>query len=486
MYELFVAIHIPVSIVFLAMMFWHCNNYLTSWNYLFATLAIWLLSYICRLFFLNWTDFRKMSWLVGDEAGVYLMQENAVKITIPTQKKWKPGQYVYLRMPGISIFENHPFTIASLCSEDFPSEYGDDYKDMILVFRPFGGFTKRVLNNALEKGPWHSYRAFIDGPYGGMVRDPASFDHVVLIAGGSGITALVSHLLDLIKRMRDGKAVTKRVQIIWALKRPDILEWFKEELRICRDFAPPDTVECQFFITAAKRVPATGQLVSASTPSRPIGDIFHHRVNGAFQDIAHKRRSHLSEISTGRQSALIHDEAAGDAEKERELRDENEDKITALPEAHVMPQAPTPVTIPSISQPTPVRSAEQKRQPRKLSLDVQAAAQAQPGAVEINGPGGFDFGFPTTPTDFHKSLMRFAFFAPGRKRDGWSIEYGRPDVPYMLRHASKEFGRRTCVFVCGPPSMRMDVCNAVADLQVDVLKDPRKDELFLHTENYSL
>ncbi|KAL8868012.1 MAG: hypothetical protein Q9174_005274, partial [Haloplaca sp. 1 TL-2023] len=269
MYELFVALHVPVSIVFLGMMFWHCHNYLTSWNYLWATAAIWLTSYCVRLFFLNWTHPWRMSWLIGEEAAVTILPENAVKVTVPTQVRWRPGQYVYLRMPGISVFENHPFTIASLCSDDFPSDYGEQYRDMTLVFRPFGGFTRKVLNAAIDNGPMHTYRAFIDGPYGGMQRELASFDTVILFAGGSGITAIFSHLLDLIKKMRDSKAVTKQVHVVWALKRPETMEWFKEELKICRDFAPPESVHCQFYITAAKRIGPNGFPLPPPSPSRP-------------------------------------------------------------------------------------------------------------------------------------------------------------------------------------------------------------------------
>ncbi|KAF1851650.1 metalloreductase-like protein transmembrane component [Cucurbitaria berberidis CBS 394.84] len=506
MYELFVALHVPVAIVFLGMMFWHCNNYLTSWHYLLSTVGIWLLSYIMRLFYLNWTRPGRLSWLIGDEAAITLMPENAIKVTIPTQMKWRPGQYIYLRMPGISVFENHPFTIASLCDDDFPSEYGEGYKDMVLVFRPFGGFTKKVLQKALEHGPWHTYRAFVDGPYGGMQRRIEAFEDVVLIAGGSGITAIVSQLLTLIKKMRDGKAVTRKIHVIWALKRPETMEWFKEELRICREYAPPETVECQFYITAAKRNPG-GTLVSAKTPTRPVSLYFHDKVNGAFQNIADHR---LSGISSKRHSALIRDEAQGDPEKESELRRENEDNITALPQAHFVPvnrgylAPPRPSfqssrlseesSNPDVISPVPQRSLAARRQERNLSLDISQALQSGSGAINpditqdpTEGVQGFDFGFPSTPTEFQKNLMRFAFLpAAVKKKDGWSTEYGRPDIPYLLKGLGRNFGRRTCVFVCGPPSMRVSVSETVAQMQRSIWSDSNRDEIFLHTENYAL
>jgi predicted ferric reductase len=505
MYELFVTLHVPVAMVFLGMMFWHCHNYLTSWNYLFATLGIWLGSYFMRLFYLNWTNPFRMAWLIGDEAAVTIMPENAIKITIPTQMRWRPGQYVYLRMPGISVFENHPFTIASLCSDDFPSQYGEGYRDMVLVFRPFGGFTNKVFRSAMEHGPWHTYRAFVDGPYGGMQRRIEAFEDVVLIAGGSGITAIISQLLSLIKKMRDGKAVTRNVHVIWALKRPETMEWFKEELRICREFAPPDSVHCQFYITGAKRM-TTSKVVGAKTPTRPVSLYFHDKVNDAFQNIADHR---VSGVSTKRHSALIRDEAQGDIEREQELRRENEDSVTALPQARLIPMNRTHLTPPTHSPnafasdviaPAP-RSLSARRQDRNLSLDISTAISAGTGAINADlispaTPGGhggeqkvqgFDFGFPSTPTEFQKNLMRFAFLpAAVKKKDGWSTEYGRPDIPFTLKELSKSFGRRTCVFVCGPASMRVAVTKTVAELQRSVWNDKNRDEIFLHTENYAL
>ncbi|EQL35248.1 hypothetical protein BDFG_03002 [Blastomyces dermatitidis ATCC 26199] len=475
LYELFVTLHAPVSVIFLGMLFWHCKNFLTSWHYLFSTVAIWVVSYFARLFFLNWTNPFRLSWLIGEESAVTILPETAVKVTVPTQMKWRPGQYVYLRMPGISFFENHPFTVASLCSDDFPSEYGEEYRDMTLVFRPFSGFTGKVLDTALEKGPYKTYRAFIDGPYGGMRREIASFDDVVFFAGGSGITAIASQLLDLIKRMRDGKALTRTVRVIWALKRPETLEWFKEELRICREYAPPGSVLCQFYLTAAKRYDGT-----TMTRSRPHSTALHDRINDVFQGVASKRNS-----------AYIREEAGGDSEREKELRRENEDGVAALPPAHLHehhqnyhhsrsqgPEIIAPVPIPSPAHPFPSFPFSH---PDYFNQQHQHQHQQR----DTEDPRSFDFGFPSTPTLFQKNLMRFAFL-PTQKRDGWRTEYGRPDIPFILRQFSKEFGRRTCVFVCGPPSMRTDVARTVAQLQRVVMKDPGRDELYLHTENYAI
>lgn len=460
MYELFVILHIPVAWAFIGLLFWHCHNYLTSWAYLYSTVVLMGVSLLARLFFLNWTNPLRSSWLIGEESAVTILPEGAVKVTIPTQKRWRPGQYVYLRMPGIAVLENHPFTIASLCSLDFPSEYGEQYRDMTLVFRPFSGFTRKVLDTCIKKGPYKTYRAFVEGPYGGMQRQMASFDQVVFFAGGSGITAIASQLLDLIKRMRDGKATTSKVHVIWAMKRPDIMEWFKEELRICRECAQPGSVQCHFFITAARRqIPV------------PMPEQKDQRLSG----IRDKISDAIHTAGSKRNSALV--------EHEPDLKREVEDDITALPQAYLAPPrhpAPPPPPPPG-SDPH-----HQTYYPPPPPKDQRMSTLSQ---AQIDATRAFDFGFPQTPTKFQKNLMRFAFLptnVTSQRRDGWRTEYGRPDIPYMLKGLSKDFGRRTCVYVCGPPEMRTDVANSVARLQSEVWRDSGKDEIFLHAENYAI
>ena len=146
-----------------------------------------------------------------------------------------------------------------------------------------------------------------------------------------------------------------------------------------------------------------------------------------------------------RNSAYIREEAAGDAEVEKELRRENQDAITALPQVYI------------------------------------------PNSNTANR--NYSYPFPqhthSAPTVTSYQVPRFACL-PTHRRDGWHIDYYRPDIPRMLTEFSRSFGRRSCVFVCGPPSMRVEVSNTVAKLQQLVMGDSSKDEIFLHAENYHI
>src|SRR5690606_13579098 len=132
--------------------------------------------------------------------------------------------------------------------------------------------------------------------------------------------------LNLIKRMRDGKAITRKVVVVWALKRLEAMDWFREELRICREAAPPESVTCKFFVTSAVRQrPGQDMMTPGLHTNRALTHAFHDKLDGFVAGIASKRTS-----------AMIHAEAQGDPVREQELREENEDRITALPQQQYM------------------------------------------------------------------------------------------------------------------------------------------------------
>jgi hypothetical protein len=292
--------------------------------------------------------------------------------------------------------------------------------------------------------------------------------------------------------------------------------------------------------------------------------MFHDKLDGFVAGIASKRNS-----------ALIMSEAQGDPERERELREEDEDRITALPQQKYLqphtfpppPPGPPPnmrltapedrKELPSMDKKEPLEGKKREfhfppMQPKadnaphfnyapptspnkkRFSQNLSAAdAEGRPSYVTdsiksseqhltsidapihppelahlrtdvgqvsrprptstFGPPSGFEFGFPETPTDFQKSLMRFAFPVPHQIDGGWSVEYGRPDLGFMLKEWATGgadgrgiLGRRTAVFVCGPPAMRVGVATTVARLQAEIWGDDELEEIFLHTENYAL
>lgn len=64
------------------------------------------------------------------------------------------------------------------------------------------------------------------------------------------------------------------------------------------------------------------------------------------------------------------------------------------------------------------------------------------------------------------------------------LEFGRPPLKKALRTWSEGFGKRACIYVCGPPGMKVDVANAAAKMQTDIWGGGEREEVYLHTESF--
>lgn len=129
--------------------------------------------------------------------------------------RWEAGQHIFIRIPGISLFDNHPFTAASIMAENAKDF---EYNDLVLVFKPHKGFTRQVYDISRSR-PDTPFKAYLDGPYGGLSRKLESFETVLMVAGGSGITPIVAHLQHLAQKIRRGEALTRDIRIVWTVKR---------------------------------------------------------------------------------------------------------------------------------------------------------------------------------------------------------------------------------------------------------------------------
>lgn len=186
------------------------------------------------------------------------LPENVTKVTIevPRSLRWKPGHHSFLRMPSLSFLDNHPFTIASV-----PAPPPEPNK-LIFLIRTHSGFTKRLASRAdadaatfqkpLRTSPSPSLssttspgdrsptitplprlRTLIDGPYGGYTAPlHRTVDSVLLVAGGTGITAALPWALNLGAHMGergDGSRV-RSVRLVWIVRAAGCVAWVRREL----------------------------------------------------------------------------------------------------------------------------------------------------------------------------------------------------------------------------------------------------------------
>jgi predicted ferric reductase len=97
--------------------------------------------------------------------------------------RFRPGQFAWLKI-GTSpfVFEEHPFTIASAATQPARKEFTikgiGDFSDLVAGLRP-------------------GRSVFLDGPHGSFTLDGLTSDRFVFIAGGVGITPMLSMLRTL-------------------------------------------------------------------------------------------------------------------------------------------------------------------------------------------------------------------------------------------------------------------------------------------------
>ncbi|KAH7360986.1 FAD-binding domain-containing protein [Rhexocercosporidium sp. MPI-PUGE-AT-0058] len=248
-YEAFASSHIFFYFLYLGFLFWHTANRIDTWMYLYTTVAMSLFSNLGRLLL----KFKTPRWS-GSTATIQDIDGEMLRITIPAFNgmNWKPGQHVYLRFPSVSPLENHPFTIVSLCEETFVTDKSgiSTRTPLLFLVKAKKGLTKRLMKIAQQRT---TLKAFIDGPYGGNhLNFRSGYEQVILIAGGSGISAVLPLFLVLCKNMTKMDSTLKSVRLIWVIKNRRAQAWVQEELRAALAITVPGTAEISLFITGER------------------------------------------------------------------------------------------------------------------------------------------------------------------------------------------------------------------------------------------
>ncbi|KAG6852346.1 hypothetical protein C0991_000502, partial [Blastosporella zonata] len=279
-YEMFLVGHMLLVFITLMGAYFHTRGVTKGeQDHIWPTFIVWGLDRairVIRIIVYNTGYFKKGS--SEQVAQFEVRAPNFVRVTLrrPTYLRWRPGQSAYLRIPGAlsTLFESHPFTIASIdvsckvsdtekSDEIAKEEEGgsgsgvkelnvhDDLKTLSFLIGVRSGFTQRLLR-AISVEEKQEMKVIFEGPYGSPPR-LGGFGTVVLIAGGSGVSLTIPLLLDVVRRAKQGARGCTKVVFIWAIRDADCLNWVIDAIRPAIENLPSHlTVEIRVYVTTAR------------------------------------------------------------------------------------------------------------------------------------------------------------------------------------------------------------------------------------------
>ncbi|CAK7915359.1 ferric/cupric reductase transmembrane component 7 [[Candida] anglica] len=277
-YEGFLHLHWMCGIAYFATLVWHINNALDMQRYMWGALAFWATQLIYRA--LVKTAFRPSALFLKPRPATLTKLPKGtyeVVVTNVADMKWNPGQHCYLRFAGSRILDNHPFSICSV-----PSTVSADSNELRFIIVPKKGLTGKLYKE-LDESITLKKKVFLDGPYGGTVRDPLSFDNLSLISSGSGVTVCLPFLTHvtqhIAKSIEAGTAfIPKDIHFVWIIRHEEHIDWIREQLEQAVSIAG-DYVTIDIYVANRKEIPSdkTGTIDSPAETEKCIDSSYDSR-----------------------------------------------------------------------------------------------------------------------------------------------------------------------------------------------------------------
>jgi predicted ferric reductase len=158
-----------------------------------------------------------------------------LRVNVPSGFKYRAGDYAFINIRSISGVDWHPFSISS----DPTDPNGDVTFHIMFNGDDSGSFTARVAQWAQQTVPqlFHPSspglaegEVSIDGPYGSLsLRNyEAEYSHLVLVAGGVGVTPMISTLQELRSLHKQGSLNhVRQVHFVWVNSTADpVYHWY--------------------------------------------------------------------------------------------------------------------------------------------------------------------------------------------------------------------------------------------------------------------
>ncbi|KAK9458545.1 ferric reductase NAD binding domain-containing protein [Lipomyces oligophaga] len=247
LYEIFLLLHIALVLCFFGTAWHHVrpHGYI---EYYFCAIGVWALDRLIRIIRICLAGpFAKASVRIHGDA-FYLTVKPSVHFHP------KPGQYAFVYVMRHNFWESHPFSIV----ESKAGEY-------VFVAKAHAGMTQR-LHRSVSKSDsgYDNVHVWIEGPYGESFP-VFKYDTVVLVAGGIGITAMMSYALDLHRR-----DTQQHVILYWMVRDMVSLRWMKDQMDELTDHSQ---VDIRLFVTGESPEVVTEKKAVSGTESDSAGSV---------------------------------------------------------------------------------------------------------------------------------------------------------------------------------------------------------------------
>jgi predicted ferric reductase len=174
-------------------------------------------------------------YVYPSQCRISCLPSNVVKVDFPREYAegktflYNGGQYIFLMVPQLSIFQWHPFSISSAPHEARVSVHVRVLGDWTSHLQQLGSKLQKQSSTPLEPAP---LKAYISGPMGcpSVDLDSDRYKCVLLISGGIGITPMQSITNQLLHEHESSSRPLKKIYFVWSVRDKDMISAVRENL----------------------------------------------------------------------------------------------------------------------------------------------------------------------------------------------------------------------------------------------------------------
>ncbi|XP_059648341.1 ferric reduction oxidase 6-like isoform X2 [Cornus florida] len=145
----------------------------------------------------------------------------------PGNLQYNALSFIFLRIRELSRLQWHPFSVSSSPL--------DGKNHLSLLIKSVGDWTGKLRGSTMNMSgeeqqielpfqPHSEITASVEGPYGHESPYYLMYENLILVAGGSGISAFLAILSDIFHRIKEKKpCLTRNIVLVWAIKRSNEL-----------------------------------------------------------------------------------------------------------------------------------------------------------------------------------------------------------------------------------------------------------------------